>query len=80
LSFIKAAKILAGKDDEEEESVKTTSKCFYKVLTMYGSEAFTKQTLTTSGDEIYIFNFALFDIHDHRYLSAVEKKTIEMKQ
>jgi hypothetical protein len=149
LSFIKAATILAGKDDEEEESVSTTANCFYKVLTMYGSlsthgfdkcktdhkllqvwystfksknntstkklnklfqniiekyqderslswnnklvgpvinkdflgltrkvsfitEALTKQMLATSEDEIYIFNFALFDVHGHDYQSAIE--------
>jgi hypothetical protein len=36
-SFVKAARILAGKDDEEEESIKMTANCFYKILTMTGS-------------------------------------------
>jgi hypothetical protein len=36
-SLVKAARILAGKDDEEEESIKMTANCFYKVLTMTGS-------------------------------------------
>jgi hypothetical protein len=36
-SFVKAARILARKDDEEEESIKMTANCFYKILTMAGS-------------------------------------------
>jgi hypothetical protein len=37
-SFVKkVARILAGKGDEEEESIKMTANCFYKILTMTGS-------------------------------------------
>jgi hypothetical protein len=36
------------------------------------TEAFTKQTLASGGDQISIFNFALFDAHGHDYQSAIE--------
>jgi hypothetical protein len=36
------------------------------------TEAFTKHTLASSGDEISIFNFAIFDVHGHDCQSAVE--------